>query len=313
MSDLIEEAGHDSSALTNVKALRLPRAIVPPITIMEADMAYKTILAIVGTSTSDQFLRQAAELSYSAGAHLSVLAVVLAAPPPDYAAMISDAWLEEQQEDRRRLDEKVTNARDILSTSAGSFEVGGLYCEATWAHGEIGTRAMYADLLLMGDAEIIGSHLRRQAIDGALFDARRPVLLVPKTRPVTLSPRKVILAWDSGPDAASAAREALELMKGAERVNVVMVDPNADQDRQGEDPGADIAAYLARQGIKVMVDRFASGDRTIAETLRQRASELSADLLVMGAYGHSRLRERIFGGVTQSMIDTATVPVLLAR
>ena len=195
---------------------------------------------------------------------------------------------------------------------SGPLEVNGIYCEAIWAHSEIGMRAIYADLVLV-DAAVVGRELQRQAIDGALFDAKRPVLLVHEGAPVTLRPGKIVLAWDSTPDAAAAAREALDLMISAEAVHVVMIDPVADMNRQGEEPGADIATYLSRHGIKVTVDRIASSGRTTAKALRQRASELSADLIVMGAYGHSRLRERIFGGVTQSMIDEPTLPVLLAH
>ncbi|MBX4938926.1 universal stress protein [Rhizobium binae] len=278
-------------------------------------MVYKTILAIIGAATPDQFLKQAAELCHLSEAHLSVLVVVMAAPPPigDYAATISDAWLEEQTEDRRKLEAKITSSRDVLSGLASGAEVEGLYCEAVWAHSRIARRAIYADLVLIGDADIIGRELRRQAIDSVLFDARRPVLLVPKAAPVTLMPRKIVLAWDSSPDAAAAAREALDLMRGTDMIDIVMIEPDADGVRQGEDPGTDIAAYLAHHGVKGMVDRIVADGRTIAEALQDRAAELSADLIVMGAYGHSRLRERIFGGVTQAMIEAATIPVLLVR
>ncbi|MEY9560113.1 nucleotide-binding universal stress UspA family protein [Sinorhizobium fredii] len=95
-----------------------------------------------------------------------------------------------------------------------------------------------------------------------------------------------------------AAREALEIMESAEEVNVVLVDPSAASAKNGEDPGADVATYLARHGIKGTVDRLPSGGRRVDEVLKQHAIDTYADLIVMGAYGHTRLRERIFGGVT---------------
>ena len=259
----------------------------PHESLWRAQMAYKTILAIIGAATPDQFLKQTAELCLMSKAHLSVLVVVMAAPPPvgEYAAMISDAWFEEQMEDRRKLEAKITSSRDTLSGLASTTEVEGLYCEAVWAHSGIARRGIYADLVLIGDADTIGCELRRQAIDSVLFDARRPVLLVPKAATVTLMPRKIVLAWDASPDAAAAAREALDLMRGTDMIDIVMIDPEADADRQGEDLDTDIVAYLARHGVKGMVDRIASDGRTIAEALRHRAAELSADLIVMGAYG----------------------------
>jgi nucleotide-binding universal stress UspA family protein len=102
-------------------------------------------------------------------------------------------------------------------------------------------------------------------------------------------------------------------MSSADSVHVTLIDPQATHTGNGPEPGADIAAYLARHGCKVTVDRLPSSGYTVAEALRQHAVDISADLVVMGAYGHSRLRERIFGGVTKSMIDEAALPILMAR
>jgi nucleotide-binding universal stress UspA family protein len=128
-----------------------------------------------------------------------------------------------------------------------------------------------------------------------------------------LTPKVVLLAWDSRVEAARAAREAIDLMSSADSVHVTLIDPQSTHTGNGPEPGADIAAYLARHGCKVTVDRLPSSGYTVAEALRQHAVDISADLVVMGAYGHSRLRERIFGGVTKSMIDVLVLPVLMAR
>jgi len=92
-----------------------------------------------------------------------------------------------------------------------------------------------------------------------------------------------------------------------------MVDPVDSELGQDMEPGADIAAYLARHGVTVTVDRLPSQGRGVVATLRQHAIDNAAELLVMGAYGHSRIRERIFGGVTRSMIDQPPLPILMAR
>jgi len=103
------------------------------------------------------------------------------------------------------------------------------------------------------------------------------------------------------------------MMTWAEEVHVVLVDPDSSYWVSGGEPGADVAAYLARHGIKVLVEQLASGGRLVEDVLEKHALEISADLIVMGAYGHSRLRERIFGGVTASVLQDAKFPVLIAR
>jgi nucleotide-binding universal stress UspA family protein len=105
----------------------------------------------------------------------------------------------------------------------------------------------------------------------------------------------------------------MSLLVGADQVRLVLVDPVEGDLEQGAEPGADAATYLARHGAKVTVDRLPSQGRTVASVLSQHATDTAADLLVMGAYGHSRLRQRIFGGVTSAMIEEPPLPVLMAR
>jgi nucleotide-binding universal stress UspA family protein len=277
-------------------------------------MTYKTILLVIGANEHENDLTAAADLCAAADAHLSVLLVKLAAPPPigDYAAM-SVAWLDERAEDIQHLDGAVERARATLKSLGISFEANGIYCETAWAGDDVGSRARYADITLIGASLPLDAPLRERAIDGALFYSARPVLLATNRQSITLRPKKILLAWNSTVESARAAREALELMESAEEVNVVLVDPTAALARNGEEPGADIATYLARHGIKVTVDRLPSAGRRVEEVLNQHAIDTSADLIVMGAYGHTRLRERIFGGVTKAMIEAPMVPVLMVR
>jgi nucleotide-binding universal stress UspA family protein len=155
--------------------------------------------------------------------------------------------------------------------------------------------------------------LRKRTAEGALFQSPAPVLLVPAGHTATLQPKAVLLAWNSRLEAGRALRAAMELLVQAEAVHVTIVDPDTSTGENGEEPGADVAAYLARQGVKVTVDILAGGGRDTADVLRQHASDIDADLIVMGAYGHSRMHERIFGGVTQSMLEDPKIPVFLAR
>ncbi|WP_341487268.1 universal stress protein [Pararhizobium sp. A13] len=275
-------------------------------------MSYKTVLSVTGIHQSDDDLRAAAELCASAGAHLSALVVALSASPPigEYAAAVSVDWLDERSREIAKLDERAEDAKALLAQTGISFDVDTIYTEIAWSDEEIGERASYADISLLGPGLKLDPELRVRAIDGCLFKSARPVLIVPKRGKPTLSPRTIILAWDSRLEAARAAREAIDMMKNAE-VHVTLVDPRASSARNGEEPGADIAAYLARHGIEVTVDRLASGGRPVDDVLNQHALDVSADLMVMGGYSHSRLRERIFGGVTRAMLESANIPVLM--
>jgi nucleotide-binding universal stress UspA family protein len=277
-------------------------------------MTYKTILLIIGANDQEKDLAAAADLSATAGAHLSVLVVQLAAPPAvgDYAAL-SVALLDERAEEMKQLDEAVKRARATLKDLGISFDANGIYCETAWADDDVGSRARYADVTLIGASLQTDPSLRSRAIDGALFYSARPVLLATNRQPVTLRPKKILLAWNSTMESARAAREAMALMESAEEVNVVLVDPSAAPARNGEEPGADIATYLARHIVNVTVDRLPSAGRRVEEVLNQHAIDISADLIVMGAYGHTRLRERIFGGVTKAMIERPIVPVLMVH
>jgi nucleotide-binding universal stress UspA family protein len=277
-------------------------------------MAFKTVLAVTGPDLGDGDLKLAAALCEGIEAHLAVLVVALAAPPPiGAAAVVSDAWLEERQADTEKLQERTAVVTALLATSPISSDVTSEYPEETWADDAIGRRARYADITLLGPELLSRGILKSKAIEGALFLSGKPLLLVPKGSSPTLKPKRIIVAWDSRIEASNAVSRSLNLLIGADDVHLVLVDPLVGESGQGAEPGADVASYLARYGVKVTVDRVTSQGRTVAATLRQHAVDTSADLLVMGAYGHSRLRERIFGGVTRSMIDEPPLPTLMAR
>ena len=278
-------------------------------------MTYKTILAVVGVDHSAEDLRAAAQVCASANAHLSLLIVKLAASPPigDFASAISIDWLNERQGDIEKLDSSAAKANDVLAKEGISFSVETKYTEFAWADDEIGERARYADLTLVGDGLTLDPELRSRTIDGTLFSSARPVLVMPRGKPARLDPKTVVLAWNSRLEAARAVREALDMLVAAEIVYVTMVDPRSAYGRNGEEPGADIAAYLARHGVSVSVERLPSGGHRVDEVINRFASDVAADLIVMGAYGHSRMRERVFGGVTRSMLENAVVPVLMAH
>ena len=277
-------------------------------------MSYKTILTVTGPGFGDGDLELTAGLCEQVNAHLSVLVIALAAPPPiGSAGALSVAWLEEREEDMRRLDARTAAVSALLAGYALSADVSSDYVELGRGDEAIGRRASYADLTVIGPDVLAGETLKEKTIEGALFSSGKPLLLVPDGASPTLKPKRVLVAWDSRIEASRAVRESLEMLKGADDVRLVLVDPVQGEDNHGEEPGADAAAYLARHGVKVTIDRLPRMNRSVADVLRQHAQDTAAELMVMGAYGHSRLRERLFGGVTKSMLAEPHLPVFMAR
>lgn len=278
-------------------------------------MSFKTLLTVTGPNQGDGDLKLAASLCEQIDAHLSVLVLELAAPPSggEYAAIVSPAWLEERQAELKRLEKRISAVGAFLSQTPVSADLSDDYPDTGWADDVIGRRARYADLTILGP-DLLASHaLKDKVIEGTLFSSGKPILLVPEGSRPTLKPKRILVAWDARLESSRAVRESLDMLKGAVEVHLVMVDPIEDEFHHGAEPGADAAAYLARHGVKVTVERLPSANHSVAEVLRQRAGDMAAELLVMGAYGHSRLRERIFGGVTKSMLEGQSLPVLMAR
>ncbi len=278
-------------------------------------MAIKTILSVTGTDHDNGDLKDAAALCEEVGAHLSVLVVLPAASPPvgEYAAVVSDAWLLERQEDAKAIDARVKMVSAFLADHGISADVTGEYPELAWTDQAIGRRARYADITVLGPELLESEVLRDKAVEGALFSSGRPLLLVRRGMHASLKPKRVTVAWDASIEASQAVHGAIDLLAAAQEVRLAIVDPVEGEWGQGAEPGADVATYLARHGAKVTVDALPSQGRSIADVLCRHATDASADMIVMGAYGQSRLREWIFGGVTHSMLAAAPVPLFLAH
>lgn len=151
----------------------------------------------------------------------------------------------------------------------------------------------------------------REAVEDVLFDSGRPVLLVPATggNPVA---KRVAVAWDGSARSARAVDDSLAFLQGAERVLIVSVTGEKDLSRMA--PGADLAAYLARHGVAdPTLETLAAPDGDVAARLSAFIAAERIELLIMGAFVHSRFREAVLGGVTRSMLDAVPAPLLLAH
>ncbi len=174
--------------------------------------------------------------------------------------------------------------------------------------------ARHADLLILGQDDLrdAASYVAPRFVGSLVLDSGRPALVIPHADTVNAPGDNVLVAWDGSREAARAVADALPLLKAARYVSVDIV---RRADPHSEAPvGIDVAAWLDSHGINASFSLTPPrlGARTGASLLA-RASDLHFDLIVMGAYGHSRARERVFGGVTQTMLESMTIPVLMSH
>ena len=276
-------------------------------------MSCRSVFSVIGIDQCDRDILNAIHLCKEQDAHLSVLIVSLTPTPMGgYGVVVSSAWLLEREADIAAMKKREKQIISLVQTAGLKADVDSYYCEKDWAEEIIGQRARFSDVTIIGPDLLHQPALKSPALSGALFYSGRPILVVPTGARATLRPHSVMLAWDGRIEAVRAAREAINVMATAVDVHVAIVEDDSAEVSDSY-PRANIAAYLARHGIKAKVDRLRTCGTSVADLLKQHASEISADMIVMGAYGHSRLRERLFGGVTRTMIETSPIPIFMMR
>jgi len=177
---------------------------------------------------------------------------------------------------------------------------------------ELVVHARFADLAVVSRRDPADRPDALETLPEALvLTSGRPIVLLPP-RGAAAEPRRIFLAWKARPEAVRAVAGALPLLTRADAVQVMVVDDEGAPE-YGYEPGADIAEHLARHGARVHVVRLLSKGADVGRLLLSQATIFGADLLVMGAYGHSRLRERLFGGVTRTVLTEAALPVLMCQ
>lgn len=277
-------------------------------------MAYKSILVHCDAGKAS---RPRLELAFRLGAqhraHVAVLFAVDAFPMPSASAEARDAVRQAQRLMLKELRD-AAHAHYVAALRATGFEHAEWRETAADALGQVALHARYADLTVIGQQEPDSTNGVDARLQAELpLAAGRPVLVVPSIYRDAPVGRHALVAWNASREAARALHDALPLLANASHVHVLTMGPAGPGNGHGEDPGADIALFLARHGLKVTVHRDAGTDGDYGNRLLSRAFDLSADLIVMGAWGHSRLRERVLGGVTRTLLETMTVPVLMAH
>ena len=274
-------------------------------------MSYRTILVHVDTTEQCAVrTRHGIDLARRFNAHLVGLAVTprLLIPGTGHAEVVVRMLSERWEKDKAL-------AAEAAVALAQRAQAQGISAESRHVVGEpervICLHARYADFVVIGQAQADAE--AGFAVDQVVLDAGRPVLVVPYTGAPAVIGERVLVAWSATREATRALTDALPLLAQAAQVDVLTVNAEPDHAGHGEVPGADIALYLTRHGVRANVHPTYGEDITVGEWLLSRAADLASDLIVMGAYGHSRLREMVLGGATRTMLESMTVPVLMAH
>ena len=276
---------------------------------MIKDIVVNLSVADGGRSTADYAVSLAAALE----AHLTGIALVYdPVVPISTMGEVPAEVIESQQAESKAAAQAAIDRFNATAARAGlSAEPVMLNASFAGAGDQFGRIARRFDLAVIGQPQPDRNTVNELIAESALFDSGRPVIMVPYIQAAPLKLDRVMVCWDGSRPAARAIGDAMPLFERAGRIEVVVV--TNERGKQDEIEGADIGKHLARHGIKVEVERIALGDIDVADALLSHAADSSAEFMVMGGYGHSRLREFVLGGVTRSMLRSMTVPTLLSH
>jgi nucleotide-binding universal stress UspA family protein len=283
----------------------------------ERDMDWKTILVqLSNPGRTNTVVSVAARLAERSNAHLigfNVSHALAHAPvtptllgPEDFAAFQA---IDDEQAARLKADfDEATRNRAFIAEWRNVEMVGRDPITGVIEHGRA------ADLIVASqsdpDWEMSGFF---DAPERLALESGRPVLVVPYAGMFGEIGKRIMVAWSGKRESARAVFDALPLLKAADAVTLLCVVGSDADGESGQLPGAEIAASLARQGVNVMVQKTVADEIGVGDEVLARLADQGSDLLVMGAYGHSRLREMVFGGVTRHILNHMTVPTLMSH
>lgn len=277
-------------------------------------MPIKDIVTIVDLKGEQPASRLAADLAVRLDAHLAGFAPVVEPVATSYMAGPLPANIIETARERAREEAGAGLAAfaEIARRAGARFEEN-RFSLVDGTAATLVARARLADLTVVGQERREGEFVepaRGPIIETLLFETGVPVLVVPYIFRGAFALDHVTIAWDGGRMAARAVHAALPLLELAGKVSVLVI---TDGRAREEEPGADVATYLSRHGLEVEIVRGAAPNGDIAAGILNHVSDHDADMVVMGGYGHSRIREFVLGGVTRQMLEEMTVPTLMAH
>ncbi|EKV27573.1 Universal stress protein UspA [Caenispirillum salinarum AK4] len=278
-------------------------------------MALKDIMVVVdGSRHAATRLDVAIQLANDHDAHLTGLFVRMVPHVPQF--VMSQLGPEVQKVQNQYAQEASDRAHKLFEDKV---RAGGVRAEWRSVEGnlidQVCLHAKYTDLVVIGqrDTSVEAMEGEEQLVDQVVLDAGRPVLVVPYAGTFPHVGRKIMVAWNGGREATRAVNDAMPLLQKAKHVEVMAINPRGGARGHGDVPGADIALHLARHNVHANAEHVFSDDVDPGSMLLSRVTDEGIDMLVMGAYGRSRLRELVLGGATRHILRHMTVPVLMSH
>jgi len=270
------------------------------------------VVNLSGRATQDFAANYAVSLAATFGAHVTGIAFLYEPVIPDGTFGAIPADLIELQREENSKAARIAVERFEAATKAAGVSAASRTLDASFG----GAPLLFGQIARRFDIAVVGQSQRERGvseelmIEGALFESARPVIVVPYIQKEPVKLGRVVACWDGGRQSARAIADAMSLLQRAKAVDILIV---AEERKNDEITGANMNEHLARHGITANVKRVARGEVTIDAAILDYVADSGAEFMVMGGYGHSRLREFILGGVTRGILNAMTIPVLLSH
>lgn len=279
-------------------------------------MSYKVISTLVTADADNRTAVEAAlRLATQTGAHLDVYALGLERIEANFYYAGAEAVVMAENAKHAKEDKDAAEAwvTERMKGEVVPYTTIPAIVPNSALQRYLSVRLRFTDLVVLQRPS--NSNAARQEsmiLEACLFEAERPALLIPEGGAAPKPGGRIVLGWNEGAEALSAVRAAMPFLQEASQVDVCVIDPPKHGENRS-DPGGQIAEYLARHGVRAQVAVLAKTESNIGAILVHKATDIGAEMIVTGAYGHSRLREAVFGGTSRELIETCPLPLFMAR
>jgi nucleotide-binding universal stress UspA family protein len=270
------------------------------------------VVNLVGRAPQDFTVDYAVSLAKTFDAHVTGIAFVYDPVIPDagFGGIPVDVIEVQRAEQAKAAKDAIDRFEAAASKAGVAAQTRSIDASLGGAATEFGRIARRFDVAVVGQAQRQYGAAEELMIEGALFESGRPVIVVPYVQKQGVTLTHVLICWDGGRTAARAVADAMPFLQRAQVVEILVV---AEPRKHAQVTGARLSEHLSRHGITVEVKRIAKGDIGVEGAILSHVADTGADFVVMGGYGHSRLREFVLGGVTRSILTSMSVPVLMSH
>lgn len=279
-------------------------------------MAYKSLLTVLtDTQSAAAPLSEIIALAQSLDAHAEALCLGVDRTQTGYYYAGANAMILQETLARASTEasEVLAHANTVLGKSGVRWSAEDGVAQISDLGRHVAHRARFSDLVIL--PRPYGEDRGAEAepiVEAALFEGHAPILVVPDQLEPMSQPKSIVVAWNESVEAMTAIRKALPFLMGADMVRIVVIDP-PQHGPERSDPGGLLSQMLARHGVNCEIDVLSKTMTRVSDILNRHATDTESEMIVMGAYGHSRFREAILGGATRNMLEQAQVPVFMAH